>query len=315
MTNKKKIIAGASVGAFAVLAMGAFAFFTSTDTDYVDGLVGTVEVEGEGAGLHSYYSYEGAEQAVDDEGNPMFDENGRPILTEGSEDGERAEVLTLLNPGDNDNTFEEGDGHRDGTDHELSFPITNKGTKSIITRAVIMVSAVDKDGNEITDPEVLQQILLSYHGNSEYGESARTEESGEKAELTLLEPADLDIAHAENAICYVMGGHTILNGVGENAEEELAGLDGEQGITYVFDLGLSRDVDKDSPLQGGTVTITVQIQAMQYRNTADSDWVTIFGNNYTTVVGYTDHPAEGHEAREGSDGIGTLDEVAPPVSK
>ena len=48
-------------------------------------------------------------------------------------------------------------------------------------------------------------------------------------------------------------------------------------MTKTFDIGLEKEVGTlaRSVLEGATITFTVEVQAMQYRNTADSDWETL----------------------------------------
>lgn len=313
MRNKKKIIAGASVGAVAVLAIGAFAFFSDTDTDYVPAKVGTVDVEQEDAGLTSYYGSK-KPKINTETGEPERDDKGNIIY----EDGERTEApATLLNPGDNDNEGQPSD--RPGTDHELNFKFKNVGTKSILTRAVIMVSAYDannvrieldkeydvwkkddnggyvmnEDGTHATEKmkgeDIIKQILISTYEGKKQGESVNTEGVEEQKLVNLLQTEGYE---ADQAVVYILDGDTVLNGVGDGAEQE-PGVETDT-VEYVIDLGMSGDVDSSNPLQGGTVVITVQVQAMQYRNTDDSDWETIFGKDYTMVVETTDHEADKH---------------------
>lgn len=240
MNNKKKLlIAGASTLGVAIVGLGAYAYFSDSDSETVGGTVGTVDIEASNAVLKHYYG-------VDADGNPVEID------------------INNINPGDND-PDQPGSPSRPGTDHELSFDIENAGTKSVITRSKITVTAKDKSGNDI-DSDELMNIILS-------------EKLTADARLVKLAP-DADLT-TDTSLTYVVGGLTdrglvdVLNGIGTGAETE-AGVT-VTSMTKTFDIGLEKEVGSDakSVLEGATITFTVEVQAMQYRNTADDDWDTL----------------------------------------
>lgn len=235
MNNKKKLlIAGASTLGVALVGFGAYAYFSDKDSETVNGTVGTVDITATDAVLSHTY-------------------NGQ-------------EAPDNINPGDNDPEQGNEEGRRDGTDHELSFDINNLGSKSVITRSKITVTAKDRDGRAITAAD-LMNIILS--------------EKTDAADYVLTKLAPVADEGTATSLVYIVGGTSdrglvdVLNGVGDNAELE-ADVD-VTSITKTFDIGLEKEVGTTarSVLEGATITFTVEVQAMQYRNTADSDWETL----------------------------------------
>jgi len=246
MTNKKKIIMGSSVAAVVLLGIGAFAYLSDTDTDYDNSKVGTVDVSL-------------TEQA-----------NGKKVQITHSDD------LDNINPGDNDPT--NPDDNRPGTDHELTFEIQNDGTKSVITRTIITVSGVDKDGNDLSIAD-LEKVILSEKADAteEASDNDKDKDDG-KTIVVLGKSGD---SKDGKGVVYIIGNRDsadgisdVINGTGDNKEEEDNGVTGP--VRRTFDIGLAKEVTKDSPLMGATLKFQVEVQAMQYRNTGDDDWDTIF---------------------------------------
>ena len=234
MNNKKKLlIAGASTLGVAIVGFGAYAYFSDKDSETVNGTVGTVDITATDAVLSHTYN---GQKAPDN-----------------------------INPGDND-PDQPGTPSRPGTDHELSFDINNLGSKSVITRSKITVTAEDRDGNAISAADLINIIL-----------SEKTD--ADNYVISKLAPLTYDAA--DEKLVYIVGGTSdrglvdVLNGVGDNAERE-TGVD-VTSMTKTFDIGLEKEVGTTarSVLEGATITFTVEVQAMQYRNTADSDWETL----------------------------------------
>ena len=131
MNNKKKLLAvGASVLGCAAVGFGAYAFFIDDDSVVTSTKVGTVDLTVTGELLH--------EDAYGDS-------------------------IAILNPGDNDPRSPEDS--RPGTDHELSINYTNNGNKSVITRAVVTVSATDVSGDPV-DVTELDEILIGLNNEA-----------------------------------------------------------------------------------------------------------------------------------------------------
>ena len=254
MNNKKKLLAvGASVLGCAAVGFGAYAFFIDDDSVVTSTKVGTVDLTVTGELLH--------EDAYGDS-------------------------IAILNPGDNDPRSPEDS--RPGTDHELSINYTNNGNKSVITRAVVTVSATDVSGDPV-DVTELDEILIGLNNEATgIGDTVTLED---KQNIDLLEDRNYFKPGMQGStIVYIVGGTYespyILSGVGEDAEVELD-IDGNaypssQNLT--FEIGLDSYVGSDSNLYGATVNINVEIQAMQYRNTGSEQWGTLFADTYNVVI-------------------------------
>lgn len=185
--------------------------------------------------------------------------------------------LDNMNPGDNDPDVP--GTNRPGTDHELSFTVNNVGNKSVITRTVITVSGTSAADATPIGTDDLSNIILSE--KSTYSANASTNDSDKSTAITKLTPYGTD----DNALVYVIGGarnKDVLNGSGDNAETET--VSSTTSLNKTFDIGLEKEVTPESPLMGANLTFKVEVQAMQYRNTGDNDWNTIFEETYNTSI-------------------------------
>lgn len=268
MKNKKMLIAGASALALGVIGIGAFAYFSDSAEVTGTAKVGTVDVGVTGALTHS--------------GN-----------------------INNMNPGDNDP--EVPDDYRDGTDHELTYTITNNGTKSVITRSIVRLSGTynvyyvnadgkytDAQGNVLQDqtqPVVketkaltqadLEQIILSERATASTGVAATDadKDTGVVVRLTGAQMVDGKLVYTIGGVDTADSGD-VLDGSEENEPNGAA-----TSRVQTLDLGLDKDVTAtNSNLMGATITIEVEVQAMQYRNTGNAEWATIFANTYGTTV-------------------------------
>ena len=176
--------------------------------------------------------------------------------------------LNNLNPGDNDPTVPKN--YRDGSDHELSFEVENNGTKSVMTRAVIKVTGEDANG-AISALDLMNIILSEKTATTALDD---TKSPANRDSITVLTPT----GHNTNELVYIVGDTAdwALNGT----EETETGVTGTT-MTKKFDLGLKKEVSAEA-WEGATITITVEVQAMQYRNTGSGEWDTIFTQAYTT---------------------------------
>lgn len=242
MKNKKLLIAGASTAAVGVIALGAFAYFNDNAVlDPQTATVGTVDVSVTGALNH---------------------EGG----------------LNNLNPGDNDKDVPTT--YRPGTDHELSFTVTNNGTKSVVTRTVIEVTG-SKPGTTLTASDLLNVIISEKTTATALGD---TSNPANRSSLGRLDPVGY-VAN-ENKLIYIIGGTNdvsddVLDGTGANAENEtINGESSKTSMVKTFDIGLDKDVSLEK-FEGATINFNVKVEAMQYRNTGDAEWNTIFEHTYT----------------------------------
>ena len=161
-----------------------------------------------------------------------------------------------INPGDGDETLPEG--ARPGTEHLLTFGVDNAGNKSIMTRNVVTLSL--EDGKDISvfslrtaDGELTEKFLSA--DGTDFVPAAQFESE----------------YYAPVAVRYVTT-QVALNGVGENAEVE----DGVEAtdVDYTYELKLAKEAEDEYELSN--LKVDVEVQAMQYRNTTDGEWETLF---------------------------------------
>lgn len=265
--NKKMLFAGLGLAGAAALGVGTFAFLSSESETRLTAKTGTVSMTASASMEHSYTGSQG---------------NG----------------ISNVNPGDNDPTVPSG--NREGNDHEVSVSVSNTGNKSILTRNVIKITVTNSKGTaldhhiNLAGGKVSSAVLL-------FGDSKTTPVGDSKnhqvnnapsagADWTTM-PWIEKVEWKEDSKTFIVYTKPVtLNGTGENAETE-------SGVTvtsknYKYDLGLSKNVGQYSTvngnplyaananalnaLAGNTINVTVDVQAMQYRNTSDSDWETIF---------------------------------------
>lgn len=245
MKNKLKV-AGLGIVGTAIVGAGTFAFFSAkSDTTLDSSKVGTVAIN--------------ANATIEHEGK-----------------------INNLNPGDNDKTVP--GKNRKGTDHELKIDVTNTGNKSVMVRHIIEVVAknakregvalkIDKDNAEH------QVVLITDADKSEFslGDTSVQEKDGEeKTKDRGLKKEPLTLTYTkDNKKAEFITEPFALNGT-EETEEEAEGT----SKSMVYDLGLAKEVTNEL-LAGGTIELKVTTQAMQYRNTGDSDWKTIFEETKT----------------------------------
>ena len=282
--------------------------------------VGTVEVEGSVDITHTQMKRNYAALLMAPEGaaasvhNSWDDTFGADEISEA-----KAQMLSLfeaapdnLNPGDNElptgNTVP-------GTDHEIVINVENKGTKSIQTRILIELTGEDENGDALTRQDLEKINVYFDHYNSISGFTSVPQLSADILEARSLlnrmsttkddaiayvvdyalvnGSIDLSVLpEAEsftNSISdYVLSG-LILSGTGENAETELFETFDALNEEYVsrtaptsgtikLDLGL--DADAGEFFEGKTIEIKVTVQALQLRNTSDSNWEDMFSERY-----------------------------------
>ena len=164
------------------------------------------------------------------------------------------------------------------SEHEGLYDLSYKGTYV----PNVPKESIENDCVPIAD--VLKHIILSEKLDDDdvvTTESVLTPESYEDTDTELL---------------YIVGGYEkegddergkidIMNGVGANAEIEQGVT--ATSITKTFDVGLEKIVgtnneDATNALEGATITFTIEVQAMQYRNTNNADWETLSINQVTS---------------------------------
>lgn len=278
MSKKIKLIAGSSVTAAAVLGIGALALFTDNDTEGMNSKAGTVSVDLGDLGLENAGNINPGDNDEDipdsyipDPDDPLYDPENPdtpvPVVT---------------------------------TPHDLTFTVANNGTKSIRTRQTLIITC--KQLVEVTSPEgaepEMEEVTLdpSYLSllieegteiGSKEGLGKKVYVMSDESELTPEEYAALD-EDSELTVVAIKYQLTpdIFDGVGESAEiEDVSTVKNEDDVAeklYTYKLKM----DKDTPnvYQGATISIDVIIEAMQYRNTANSDWETMTTQTVSGVL-------------------------------
>lgn len=181
-----------------------------------------------------------------------------------------------INPGDNDET--KSSTSRGGTSHDFTFSVENKGNKSIMTRNVITINVADG-----TLPAYVYSLKTST--NRELGEKFYSLDGRTFVSANNIGVSDL------SSVKYVryITPQVALNGVGANAEidadsttNSVEGANPSADITsvdYTYLLKLIKAAGDE--YEKSDLTIEVEVQAMQYRNTGDEDWVTLFTDMLT----------------------------------
>lgn len=184
-----------------------------------------------------------------------------------------------INPGDEDET--KSTEARKGTDHDLTFNVTNTGNKSIMTRNVITLSVEAEDGT-VLDPSYYS---LKADDNNELTEKYYSTNGTTFVKATGNEA----IPNGAKYIRYVTT-QVALNGAGTEAgvEKDATAVDRTDakttaditGVDYDYILKLAKETP-DGAYELSTLNIEVEVQAMQYRNTTDAEWETLFTDTLT----------------------------------
>lgn len=175
-----------------------------------------------------------------------------------------------INPGDEDETIDKD--ARKGTDHNLTFTVNNTGNKSIMTRNVITL--------QVDSGKLPANVY-----------SLKTDDSTELADKyystdgkNFVAAASVTDMSTVKAVRYVTT-QVALNGIGENAESAdatattVAGATTNAGVDAVdFDYILKLAKEAGEEYELSPLSVTVEVQAMQYRNTSNAQWETLYSN-------------------------------------
>lgn len=169
-----------------------------------------------------------------------------------------------INPGDGDPSISELASP--GTDHNFSYIVSNDGTKSVKTRHTIIL--------KVNDGELDAKYTELLQDGSEIVDKFYVLEDGSEVET-------LEDGQAAYAVKYVFisdsfDGYGLAIEDGGDAEKEK----GEDVVKENEDGDVSKEYDYTFALlknagnlyQGAEFKIDVVVEAMQYRNTEDSDW-------------------------------------------
>jgi hypothetical protein len=179
-----------------------------------------------------------------------------------------------INPGDEDET--KSADARVGTDHDLTFTVSNTGNKSIMTRNVITLSVAN--GDTVLDPSVYS---LKSDDDTELVTKYYSADG-----VTFSEDKPDTVKYVRYVTTQVA-----LNGVGEGSDNEsndavsidtdaVKTNDDINAVDYDYILKLAKETP-DGDYELSTLNIEVEVQAMQYRNTTDAEWETLFADTLT----------------------------------
>lgn len=178
-----------------------------------------------------------------------------------------------INPGDNDP--DKPEDSRPGTPHDLTFAIANSGNKSIMTRNIITLSVKDAAGAVDMDPSVYR--LLSDAAGTEL-----------VAKYYSADGVDFTADKPENCkyVRYITTQVALDGKVGSTGQETEDGIkegavgngatvgEGKDNVSYAYTLMMGLETTDEYELS--KLQIDLEVQAMQYRNTNDAAWDTIF---------------------------------------
>lgn len=236
--SKKKIaiIAGTAVAAAAITAAGVLATFTDNAVVTQPAQAGSVDISVSGLKLTN---------------------------------------ANNINPGDHDIYMpnDPSDPRNAGTEHDITFTVTNLGTKSVKTRHVVKITLENKN----LDPSV---FMINKNG-AEIENSIRYIETADG-----LVPSDKYNA-AKNgkalAVVYYIienvldGAGTPLSADGMSGVAEVENPVQTTSASYEYNFGMDHRATVE--YEKCKINVSLEIQAMQYRNTTGSDWATLFNDN------------------------------------
>lgn len=174
-----------------------------------------------------------------------------------------------INPGDNDpSVSKEAVGC---TPHAFSYDVYNTGNKSIRTRQTIILTA-DKAGTSLETLDA--RYLALFKDANEI--SSKTYVLSDNSEVSSIS----DTSKTVKAVKYVFisdvfdgkGVSTEDKGDAEKESSSTVKQNDAGNVTkkYTYDFSLLKEAGNE--YQGCDISIDVNIEAMQYRNTTDSDW-------------------------------------------
>ena len=267
MTKKQKVLAiiGASSAALIAVGGSALALFTDNASKATNGTAGTVDILASDIELSNF-----------DNINPGDNDPDMP----------KSYIPTVGDP-----LFDASNPNKEvalkTTEHDLTFSITNEGTKSIRTRHTFVLSVKDGSGNFL-DARVFQ---LYEDGNELTGKVYIDSKGKEYTSLSAI-PNDVLIQSVRYRFT-----PDIFDGIGKGAEVEtvstVKSVGGKAATQdYLYELAL----DKETPneYQGASLSIEAMFEALQFRNTNQNDWNVVSTDTFTaTVAGSTTSAAPG----------------------
>lgn len=182
-----------------------------------------------------------------------------------------------INPGDNDPATNTDKDRRPGTDHKLSFTVNNEGNKSLKTRNVLTIKMAD-DKSKLNP-----NVFFFTKNNVELVAKYYTMEDGSDIPV-----AEYDGTSTIKAVKYIVDAQVLdgkgdpLSADGTRGEAEVENAVQTTSANYEYTFGMSSKATDE--YQGQNISIKIDVQAMQYRNTKDSDWKTLFSDGLSVMI-------------------------------
>lgn len=169
--------------------------------------------------------------------------------------------LDKFNPGDGDPSNPEG--ARPGMPHDFSFTVNSTGNTAVMARNVVSFSVRNKDDDTSLDPTKF--FLLNDDGEKVADEFLYLSDNG-----TAYKPK-AEFVGTPTHLKYILPAYE-LSGTGEGADV----IEGhpETNKAFAYKIGLSRTVDEDFEM--AALSAKVEIESIQYRNSKQEDFQSIF---------------------------------------
>lgn len=165
-----------------------------------------------------------------------------------------------INPGDEDPSKPEDSRH--GTEHKLEFDVENLGNKSVVTRTIISIS---------TESGLNPYVFKLYLSDEPTKEAVKKYYSNDGINYYN------NYSETTKYVHYII--EDAFNGVGNAAEVENNIEKSKTHYKYNFSL----DSNASNIYQGENININVELQAIQYRNTNDDSWNTVFKDSISII--------------------------------
>lgn len=268
-TTKLLAISGVGIVAIGSVIGGALALFTDSSEKASHGTVGTVMIDATDMILSNPdninpgdYDPDMPTSYVPTEGDPRFDP-----------ENPTKEVSISTTP------------------HDLTFSITNNGTKSIRTRHTLVISVKDVNGDYLDARRF--QLYEDIEESGKVDTALMPEAAQELTGKVYVAADDKEYTSEEQipdgtlikAVRYRFT-PDIFDGTGLQAEtEEVSSVKATDGpASKAYDYKLAFDMESTNSYQGASLSIEAVFEAMQYRNTVQDDWSVVSTQSFTAEV-------------------------------
>ena len=267
MMHKKKIaiVAVSSVAAISILCTGALALFTDYAEEDVVAKGGSVDIairnfifENKNNINPGDNDYSVSQTYVPIEGDPLFNP-ASPT----------AEIAIPT------------------TSHTIKYDICNEGNEAAKVRRFFYISCVSDNGT-ILDPSV---FFILDPNNQEISKKFVVDDKGnEYLVLNNVDSAPLDTVPDNTHIVSVkyFDGEKVFDGVGKNAKGEpsadVKNVSGVSKLSQEYKFGMKKELSGNQ-YQGASISVTLAIEGMQFKNTNADTWETIAKETVIATTG------------------------------